>query len=240
MILFQCPQATLVNSFKRWQELGRQVRAGEKGIRILAPRPFTVKTGKVDADGNEEERSGMGFVEVSVFDLSQTDGEELRHYRPNLDNTEEVYAASLTFAEAEGYKVREDPVLSAGGSVTGGYIREGGITINTLTPQGSRVLTLWHELGHGILEHTKGNDLAKNLREGEAEVVEAVVAAHFGFDVIDASASYLRNWNVKPADVKRSLERVKKAAGLIIEGVEKVLLEEAAQEEETLPVAVGQ
>ncbi len=37
LISMQCPDATQVAGFRRWQELGRQVRKGEKAIRILAP-----------------------------------------------------------------------------------------------------------------------------------------------------------------------------------------------------------
>src|SRR5215210_5575063 len=37
LIAAQRPDATLVNSYKRWQTLGRQVRKGEQGIRIFVP-----------------------------------------------------------------------------------------------------------------------------------------------------------------------------------------------------------
>lgn len=37
LIAMQKPQATFVASFKKWQELGRNVDKGQKGIGILAP-----------------------------------------------------------------------------------------------------------------------------------------------------------------------------------------------------------
>jgi len=37
----QCPEATQVAGSRKWQELGRQVRKGEKSIRILAPMSVT-------------------------------------------------------------------------------------------------------------------------------------------------------------------------------------------------------
>ena len=37
LIAYQMPQATQVAGFKAWQSLGRQVRKGERSIRILAP-----------------------------------------------------------------------------------------------------------------------------------------------------------------------------------------------------------
>ena len=43
LIAMQCPDATRVAGFKAWQKLGRQVRKGERGIRILAPRTYKAK-----------------------------------------------------------------------------------------------------------------------------------------------------------------------------------------------------
>jgi hypothetical protein len=37
LIAFQCPTASHVAGFRRWQSMNRFVRKGEKGIRILAP-----------------------------------------------------------------------------------------------------------------------------------------------------------------------------------------------------------
>src|SRR5437588_10206181 len=49
LIAAQCPDATRVAGYKKWRELGRQVRRGEKAIRILAPVVRMV----ADDDGNE-------------------------------------------------------------------------------------------------------------------------------------------------------------------------------------------
>src|SRR5215472_11354639 len=37
LIMLQRPEATRVAGYRTWQSLGRQVRRGERGIRILAP-----------------------------------------------------------------------------------------------------------------------------------------------------------------------------------------------------------
>ena len=55
--------------YKRWQQLGRQVRKGETSLAILAP---IVR--KVDEDG-EEVGKVVGFRSARVFDVSQTEGE---------------------------------------------------------------------------------------------------------------------------------------------------------------------
>ena len=44
LILMQRPDATRVAGYRKWQELGRQVRKGEKGIKILAPISRRVKS----------------------------------------------------------------------------------------------------------------------------------------------------------------------------------------------------
>ena len=62
-----------IAGYRAWQELGRQVRKGERGLQILAP---VIR--KVTPDnGEEEERRVVGFRVVHVFDIAQTDGEPL-------------------------------------------------------------------------------------------------------------------------------------------------------------------
>ena len=62
-----------VAGYRMWQQLGRQVRRGERGLQILAP---IVR--KITLDNNDdEERRVVGFRVVHVFDIAQTDGEPL-------------------------------------------------------------------------------------------------------------------------------------------------------------------
>jgi hypothetical protein len=69
LILLQRPNATKIAGYKRWQELGRQVRRGEEGMRILAPIFRTVE----DEMSGEKARILCSFKVVKVFDISQTD-----------------------------------------------------------------------------------------------------------------------------------------------------------------------
>lgn len=109
LIALQKPEATLVAGFKAWQKnFNRHVNKGEKGIRILAPAPYIIKeerdkldpvTGEVmfDKDGmpqtEEVEVKIPAFRAVSVFDVSQTDGEPI----PELE-------AKELLATVEGYE----------------------------------------------------------------------------------------------------------------------------------------
>ena len=91
LIMLQNPQATLCNSFSGWKKQNRFVKAGEKGLRILAPAPYQMekeqekldKNGQVirDKDGEPAKETVKvtvnAFKPVSTFDISQTDGEPI-------------------------------------------------------------------------------------------------------------------------------------------------------------------
>src|SRR5580698_7748164 len=75
LIASQKPNASYIAGFRTWNELGRFVRKGEKGIMILAP----IVRRKADKEEEREETSRRvdGFLPACVFDVSQTDGKEL-------------------------------------------------------------------------------------------------------------------------------------------------------------------
>ena len=93
LIFAQCPHATLVAGYQKWQnQFSRHVLRGEKGITIIAPTPYKIKVEQkkldpdtkqplLDADGKtiteEKEVQIPMFRPVKVFDVSQTDGEPL-------------------------------------------------------------------------------------------------------------------------------------------------------------------
>jgi hypothetical protein len=67
LIALQCPEATHVAGFRKWLELGRCVRKGEKGIRIFAPVSYRRRESEQTAEA-ESERQLVGFRLVAVFD----------------------------------------------------------------------------------------------------------------------------------------------------------------------------
>ncbi len=79
LILSQRPDASQVAGYRTWQKLGRQVPQGERGLMIFAPCPFKREVER--DDGETEERDGIYFKPVHVFDVAQTDGEDL----PSVD-----------------------------------------------------------------------------------------------------------------------------------------------------------
>jgi hypothetical protein len=113
LILVQRPTATRVAGYKRWRELGRQVRRGEEGIRIFAPIFRTVE----DEEGGEKARILCSFKVVKVFDVSQTDpvpGAPPIPHKPRPEALPGSSSAARTLArslarlcEVEGLELRE-------------------------------------------------------------------------------------------------------------------------------------
>ena len=75
LIASQKSNGSYVAGFRTWNELGRFVKKGEKGILILAP--VVRRKSENEEDQEESSTSVAGFRTAYVFDVSQTDGEEL-------------------------------------------------------------------------------------------------------------------------------------------------------------------
>lgn len=97
LVTLQRPTATRVAGLKRWNELGRRVKKGEKGIHILAPSlakvELEVKDPETGQSYTETREQLVGFHPTVVFDLGQTEGEPLPEpYRVEGQVTPEVLA----------------------------------------------------------------------------------------------------------------------------------------------------
>lgn len=212
LILLQKPDATHVAGFKKWKQLNRKVKKGEKALRILAP---SFKNKKIeDEDGSMEEQRVLAyFVAVPVFDVSQTEGEPL----PKLDYRAKggdygLIALLEDFAGKRKIKVEytESLPCNACGLSAGGHIK----VLNSL--QGAeKAGTLAHEIAHELLHHSPEEKTVYSQGEIEAEAISAVVLQSFGIDTRD-SAFYLAAWNGDKQKVKDSLSRISKTAKEIL------------------------
>ncbi len=228
-------QATRVAGFKTWQGMNRQVRKGEKGIAILAPKTIrkdaTDSAGKpiVGPDGKPAKKSVViGFTAVSVFDVSQTDGEPLPDGESMTTLSEEPppgFQEDLTAAITEsGYAVSYDDIPGSARGFTDPHSHR--VVIRSGMSEANQVNTLAHELGHikvghieRLDEYHSGHNGNRGAFEVEAESISYVLCRNQGMspDVGDKSGRYVAGWgNTDPEAVRRSAEHVQKTVKTIL------------------------
>lgn len=191
LIAMQCPEATQVAGFRAWQQLGRQVRKGEHAIRIMAP--MVVKR-RDDEHGEETDETITLFRAVSVFDISQTDGDPLPQppCAPVTGDSHAPYLAKLErFAQSIGYRVEYRPLEHSGGFCRA-LERLICVSTNTTSANG-RVRTLIHELSHAV-----GVPTYKEHGRADAEVIvetaAVIVCGSIGLDTSGESIPYIAGW----------------------------------------------
>ena len=213
LIAIQAPEARLVAGYRKWQEMGRQVRKGEKSIAILAPM---VK--KVELDDGTEERRVIGFRAASVFDVSQTDGEPLPEPEmPKLLNGDDEAAIRFrTQAEEHartlGMTVEYVPADALDGA-NGTYTPSTrAIQVRDDTSPKQQLKTLIHEIAHGIMHSDPTERTSTRVTELEAETCAFVTCQTLGLDTGDYSFAYLAHWADSHEDLLKLGDRALKAA----------------------------
>ena len=221
MILMQMPEATRVAGFNTWKKNNRFVKKGEHGIRIFAP---IVRKERIEAAHGEEKetRKVCGYKLVSVFDLSQTEGESLPEFpalpvlEGTVDGFEDVMAGLRGVTD---YEVQYG-VLEEGTYGLCSHVNKT-ITLTEGLSEACQIRTLVHEVAHSLL-HGKSCGLETSAKEIEAESVAYMVCAHFGIDTSDSSFAYLAGWSASMDDAAFTsrLVDLQKTASKIIGGVE--------------------
>lgn len=211
LIVMQYPEASQVAGYKKWQEMGRNVRKGEKGIRILAPCPH--KKTVTNDDGEETEIRWTTYRPVSVFDIAQTDGKELPEICRKLTGEVSDYEALM-----EGLKKVAQVAVSFENITNGAngyYSKDMGIVLNEGMEQAQTVKTFIHEIAHSILH--KDSYKCREQKEVEAESVAYVVCQALGIDSGDYTFGYLAGWASGDTKfLKQSLNDIQKCADKII------------------------
>ena len=259
LIAMQKPDASLVAGFSSWKNnFGRNVMKGEKGIKIIAPSPFTVKqevektdpqTGKpvIGKDGKpvteEKEIKVPAYKVVSVFDVSQTEGRELPDIAVN-ELTGDVDRFKDFFAALE----QASPVPVGFEKIEGGahgyyHLEEKRIAIDEGMSDLQTLKTAIHEIAHAKLHDIDLNApkeeqkprVDRRTREVEAESVAYTVCQHYGLDTSDYSFGYVAGWSSgkELAELRGSLETIRSTAAEMINAIDGHFAElQKAQEKE--------
>jgi antirestriction factor ArdC-like protein len=211
LIALQCPTASHVAGFHAWKGFGRSVRKGAKAIRILAPM---VGKNKDVAEGELGESRVYGFRSVCVFDISQTEGDDLPGIGRVSGDAGGVLAKLECFAEAKGIAITyTDSIAPALGMSYGGRIE-----LLPAQPHADTFVTLAHELAHELL-HKTGERGTKTRRELEAEAVAFIVGTAVGLDMGSQSADYVQLYGGNAELLRESMEAISRAAREILAAV---------------------
>lgn len=250
LILFQKPDASLIAGYGAWQKnFKRQVKKGERGIKILAPAPYkkTVEEKQFDKNGvpmkdkdgnvivNTREIIVPAFKVTTVFDVSQTAGEEIPMLAKQLTGSIDEYEKFFRVLK----EISPVPITleTIDGTANGYYhLEEKRIAIKDSLSEMQTIKTAIHEIAHaklhalpdkdedGVTDDTRPDN---RTREVQAESIAYTVCQHFGIDTSDYSFGYIAGWSSgkETEELKTSLEVIRNTATEFISAIEEKLQE---------------
>jgi hypothetical protein len=234
----QKPLATRIAGMYAWNQLGRRVNKGEKGIRILAPMIGYGRKKDADAEKDITKQNKpvlVGFRAVYVFDQSQTSGSDLPEMSEKVSgNVGEYWERLVDFITGRGIKLEfKDTIAPALGVSYGGKI----VLLPGQTPAES-FTTLVHEAAHELLHVAERRTATtKTVRETEAEAIAFVVGTTIGLDNGRSSASYIQIYKGNADLLAESLEVIQRTSALILAAIETpaVAAEQPEEAEPAIP-----
>lgn len=230
LIAMQCPGATRLAGFQSWKKVGRCVKKGEKGIKVIAPTPFK-KT--VEEDGEEKVIVVPRYKVVSTYDISQTEGKPLPEIASTLTGSVDSYGDFIAALE----QVSPVPIAfeDISGSAYGYYSPlEKRIAVREGMSEQQTLKTLIHEVSHAKLHDfdlkappDERPDIDRQTMECQAEAVAFVCCERFGLDTSGYSFGYIAGWSSgrELKELRSSLEIIRNTAAEIIDSVEGCLQE---------------
>ena len=254
----------LVAGYNKWRDdFHRNVKKGEKAIKILAPAPFKAKkeVQKLDAQGRPvmgkdgkpvtevQEIQVPAFKIVSVFDVSQTEGEPL----PSI-GVEELTGSVERYGEFFKALEQTSPVPIGFEDIPGGshgyyHPTEKRIAIQEGMSELQTLKTAIHEIAHSKLHAIDPEATAieqadrpdSRTREVQAESVAYAVCQHYGLDTSDYSFGYVAGWSSGKdlKELKASLETIRATAHELITTIDGHLaqLQQQRQAQQEQPQA---
>lgn len=239
LILGQNPRATQLASYTKWQkDFNRQVKSGEKGLKIWVPVEYTVKEKKFVYDKNgyriPDDNGDFKMKEVDVkkhtfkigytFDVSQTEqieGKEVVELSPvkELEGDVKDYP-TLTKAlmEISPVPIKIEAFKASAKGCYNSLTNE--IKIQPDMSEAQTIKTMIHEIAHSIV-HSDENlnqlkqkdnvEFSKNEKEVQAESIAYIVSSHLGIDTSDYSFPYVATWGLstEPSDLENVKQNLK-------------------------------
>jgi antirestriction protein ArdC len=212
LIASQKPNASYVAGFHTWNQLGRSVKKGEKGIFILAPM-FRRKAENDPENGEEATSPLAGFRAAYVFDISQTDGQELPHIG-TVAGDSSGYAERLRgFTATQGISLEYSETIAPARGMSSGRK----ITLLPGQSSAEEFSTLAHELAHELLHRgDRRANTSRSARETEAEATAFVVSQAIGLDTNSAASDYIQLWKGDAQLLVESLGYIRQAASAML------------------------
>lgn len=241
LIASQCPTASLVCGYKKWQtDFNRTVNKNEHGIMIIAPIKFKTDVEEpmfdenarpvLDENGRQKKevvkREFQSFRPAYVFDIQQTSGDPIPTLATLLD------ASVDNFEELKEIMIKVSPVpveFSADTGGANGYYSatQKKIVIKEGLPELQTIKTMIHECAHARLGHGGEDDKwDRESKEVQAESVAYWVASMLNLDTSDYSFGYIAGWskNKEVSELKENLELIKTTADEISSLIEEELI----------------
>lgn len=246
LIFMQKPDASLVAGFNKWKDsFGRNVKRGEKGIKIIAPAPYKKKIEKekldpdtklplLDENGQpikeEKEVNVSTFKVVSVFDVSQTEGKPLPEISSDLSESVEHYDAFMEAIKRSSPVPIDFKPIENGADGFFSYDNQS-ITLREGMSETQTVCAAIHEMAHATLHNysRKNKDETdverkdRHTEEVEAESIAYAVCAYYGIETGENSFGYLASWSSDKElkELKASLETINKTSSELITAIDR-------------------
>ncbi|MGN0352139.1 MAG: ArdC-like ssDNA-binding domain-containing protein [Roseburia sp.] len=252
LIVSQCPEASHVCGYKKWQtDFNRVVNRNEHGIMIIAPMTYKADVEEavfdsenhpvLDSNGKQVTetvtREFQGFRPAYVFDVSQTSGDPLPTLATMLSGGVE------DFEKMKDILIAISPVPISFEEITGGangyfspatqsiVVKEGMSELQTIK-------TMIHEIAHATLGHGgKDDKWDRETKEVQAESVAYWVTQMVGLDTSDYSFGYISGWSKdrEVTELKENLDLIKTTADKISADLERELSKNVEQTEDLKP-----
>jgi hypothetical protein len=198
--------------------LGRQVKKGEQGIKILVPYKHKATVAEED---ETDAFVVKGFGVGTVFDVAQTDGDPLpdppavEHIGGASDRGMRLFVDLLDYLELQNVPVDREITKPANGYFDPKR-RRVALDVDLNGDQAAKTLT--HEACHVVAGHMLGMD-SRDV-ETVAESMAFVVLNHYGIDSSGYTFPYVAGWAQDRVILKRNLGAIQQSAHRIIVDLE--------------------